>query len=412
MPIPPLPQELIHHVIEQGCDDRTALAEWSLVCRAWRPTSQRLLFYSLLVDMSRRTLDELLVSFSAAGDQALLALCVRHLTLRSAGKNETVGTVTLDDLPKVLLCFPNLSTLTLEALRLTLAEDCCTPTDRELARLSLKDVTVQRATHEQLIEWASVLCKPAALHLSNISFTEGAEPDPLLPAKAAPDTITTLVVRMRAMPPSLLPMFARAGALRRLDVACYTPGDVRALGTFLAGAGGTLEHFALDLSRFLAKAPTTHDEDLRRLALDGCGALRALTLRVTFLADPWASLPFNATGLRVAEQVLMRAPPALRALTLALALDGDVSSHEAFRRPLEACFPQRFAWLRTLPQTHPALREVRWIWSYARKAGKPRAGPVDPVLKRSLSDLVVAGLPELHSMGMLEFIESDEEIWG
>lgn len=155
-----------------------------------------------------------------------------------------------------------------------------------------------------------------------------------------------------------------------------------------------------------------YEEDLRRVALDGCTSLRELTLRITFLAEPWASLPFNGTGLDVASRILASAPPTLRTLTVALALDGDASSEDAFYRPLEESFNTRLSWLKDLRAARPEMRELRWIWSYARKVGKPRTTPVDPVLQAKLTKLVRENLAEVDAKGILRFVDGDEDIWG
>ena len=153
-------------------------------------------------------------------------------------------------------------------------------------------------------------------------------------------------------------------------------------------------------------------EDLRQITLSACPSLSALTLRVTLLAEPWASLPFNAIGLRVASRVLASAPARLRVLTIAIALDGDASTTGAFLRPLSAKFDEELTWVRHVDEAHPALREVRWMWSYARKIGKPRPGPVDRQLREALVELVKERLPELERKSMLKFVNGDENIWG
>jgi len=85
---------------------------------------------------------------------------------------------------------------------------------------------------------------------------------------------------------------------------------------------------------------------------------------------------------------------------------------DAFMRPLADSLDNRLTWLHGLCEARPALRELRWMWGYARKVGKPKAWPVNPQLKASLSELVRARLPELHVKGVLRFIDGDEDIWG
>ena len=278
MPVPSLPHELIDCIIEHARDDSHALAHCSLVRRPWRATAQRELFYNFKVDISRRPLASLIAFLSSSPDactetvhRAPIASYVRHLTVRSAGKHECFGMIISGCLPELTESVPNLKTLTLEALRMEV-DDSCAECSQHLYRVSLKDVVVQRGTADELVICLSSLYNLRALHLSNVSF-ENRDELPAFPV-LGPECLETLTLRSRFMPPSLLDMFSH-GTLKNLDIACYTPRDVYALGHFLDTAGSALAHLALDLSRYLVKYPS-----------GACPAPPHIVLALTLLQPP------------------------------------------------------------------------------------------------------------------------------
>lgn len=76
----------------------------------------------------------------------------------------------------------------------------------------------------------------------------------------------------------------------------------------------SLASFNLEITTLTVSYYVAQDEDVQLLMLQNCRSLTALTYRLTFLAKPRATLPFNSTSLRLASQTISSAPASVRML--------------------------------------------------------------------------------------------------
>ena len=259
MPLANLPHELIQDIIEHERGDAHALASCSLVARSWRHTSQRELFYNFKVYVDSNVvsadfLDFLAASLNVSDDSlcAPVARYIRHLTIRSSGKQSGAFFDGTCELARVLEVAPHLKTLTLEGLRISFYGQQGSPGSRRLERISFKDVLGVAVLVEQMFCSLPTFCMTKALHVSGVSFeVPGTFRDTPVHGLACIETFT---LRSRYVPVFVLRFFPRC-TLKNLDVACNQVADVHQLGDFFESSGSSLEHVGVDLSRYLVKVP-------------------------------------------------------------------------------------------------------------------------------------------------------------
>lgn len=150
------------------------------------------------------------------------------------------------------------------------------------------------------------------------------------------------------------------------------------------------------------------DDDIRGLYLQPCTSLIALTVRMSFLAEPWSSLPFNQAIFTVASRIISSAPSSLRTLTFSIALDGKAETEDVFVRPFEQRISSDATWLASLHAELPFLERVVWHWRALSKqpVGWDKRKPGG--LLKTLSGIVKEHLAPLDKRGMLMF-ENDFE---
>ncbi|GJE97572.1 hypothetical protein PsYK624_137930 [Phanerochaete sordida] len=292
---------------------------------------------------------------------------------------------------------PLLKSLTLDGLRLRFRQHNHPVIPRPLDRLCLYKILAD-ADASHVVRTLVSTYSMRALDISGIRF-EGLVGPSAAPT-AAPSCVHSLALRSHVSTAPLLAIFA-TGALRNLDVSCTSASDGQAFGALVTVTGAALETLSLDLAEYAARVDFATEEHLQPLLLDKCRALHALTLRVTFLSEPWASLPHNATALRILAHVIASAPQTLRSLTIAIALDGPVTFEAAFLRPFERALGEQLAGLEYTLMEKRDLATVRWVWERARKRALNEA--LYRRVGQDLTALVKARFPVLEETGGLSF---------
>ncbi|KIP03174.1 hypothetical protein PHLGIDRAFT_252670 [Phlebiopsis gigantea 11061_1 CR5-6] len=330
---------------------------------------------------------------------------VRDLTITADGptpKKEPV--VTMQELLKLLLQIPALQVLNLHGLALEYDHETLTPRRQPLERLALKFVC-GIGTREGLISALLSICSPRALCLTQLSF-DTTNPQVTWPIPHI-SGITTLTLRARWSVAQFLEIF-KQGAVQDLRVSCYVTSDVQALGDFLAEAGHQLKRFSIDLTDFIMRTPNPLEEDIRRLHLTHMTSLTELTLRFSFLAEPWSSLPFNASMLRLGSRLIASAPPALHTIAFSVQLDGQAATEDEYLRPFGQRLDADLQWLNSVDKERPALRRVVWKW---RGMGRQSKWSLEQrvQLKRSLAGLLRGQFASLDKGDLLVLQKSDDE---
>lgn len=138
------------------------------------------------------------------------------------------------------------------------------------------------------------------------------------------------------------------------------------------------------------------------------GSLTELTLRFSFLAEPWSSLPFNASMLRLGSRLIASAPPALHTIAFSVQLDGQAATEDEYLRPFGQRIDADLQWLNSVEKERPALRRVVWKW---RGMGRQSKWSLEQrvQLKRSLAGLLRGQFASLDKRGLLELQKSDDE---
>lgn len=432
MLISDFPQELIDHIVGYLHGSRKDLRTCLALSPSWHASAERELFQDMVVDPTKTPLRELIVFLSASsaqdGGAAVKinpAACIQRLTIRpTAASTEPKGPlIGTQDLLSVLRICPRLHSLRLQGpVQLTYDGDL-SPSDRALERLILDRVFFSGTRHK-LIEAVMSFCCPQMLHISNLSCPN--TPEPASTSIPGLDCVKILCLRSKYISAPLLNLIAQA-AVKNLDVACYVQPDVQALVNYLGTKGKDLTHFSVDLTDFVmrhgqgkyvkplvlpfADFASAAAGAARSLELTPCLSLTALTLRLTFMATPWSSLPFNGEIFRLASRIFASAPASLQTVTFAVTFDGTVYLSDEFFEAFKKRTEEDLMWLAGVDAERQALRKVVWIWQ-GLEAQQKLSDEEKEKLKNTLTELVSSTFPRLSQNGTLTFTDGDEHIWG
>ncbi|KAG6890451.1 hypothetical protein C0992_001645 [Termitomyces sp. T32_za158] len=313
-PSPLLPQELVDYIIDYLFDDTAALRNCSLVCHAWRPSSQLHLFSTLSLKATPRACPAELCRrlYHLLRSSPTLCLYIREVDILEgsqplAGSPSVIWATTDRTLPHILRRLTHLRRLDFGAQSATIHWSRMSPATRRAVRDIL---ALPSLTHLRLAFWvfqspadlARLLARPSrlrALTLANISF---AQPQPAVlsdldeehvpAAPRRPARLSFLAIEHLSSAPFgdwlLGPDSALdLTALRELRVALFN--DTAYIQRLLARAGPSLKHF-----HFKMGESHPHPFDLRpnanlttlKLTLED--ATRALSWVPAFLARPAA----------------------------------------------------------------------------------------------------------------------------